>query len=174
MATTHTAQLLRVFRCFVFLFVLNLLPTTGVQAQDVGAHGCCYEIRHWLYDDFGVTVGYCIWSCNVEGDQQIVITDIVCYSDSMVITACREPENNPPCPPPSEPLNFVAQLDCDQFGQAIFPLDIECIGWEPREIDPIFYNDCKALDCDVPPRRQRNYSPTYEECHERGCCGLET
>lgn len=174
MATTHALLILRVFRCFVFLLVLSGFPSPVVQAQNAGAHGCCYEIQHWLYDEYGVTVGYCIWTCNLEGEPVIVITDIVCFSDSMVLTACREPENNPPCPSPSEPLNAVAQLDCDQFGQAIFPLDFECIGYEPHEINPELFNDCDVLDCDVPPPGQRNHSPTFNECHERGCCGLET
>lgn len=171
MATTHASLFLRVFRCFVFLLVLNLLPTTAAQAQHVGMDGCCYEFRRYHRQE---VVGHCIWLCDEEGEPRIAITDIVCDHDVMEWIGCRDPENSPPCPEAVYSGNLVVGLDCDQFGQVYWSHSCFCYPFMPWQYFPLGFTNCEEVDCEIPLPGNYQATPTYEECEEKGCCSLET
>lgn len=171
MATTHALLILRVFRCFVFLLVLSVFPVTAVQGQNVGMEGCCYEIQLFVDIEW---VGSCVWQCQENGEPILALTRIMCAFSTMEITGCREPENTPECPEPSQLGYPVAQIDCDQFGQAYWPLQYHCqnVG-HPTQTFPEF-TDCEPIDCEIPGPGQMLHSPNYEDCEERGCCAKLT
>lgn len=136
--------------------------------------GCCYEVTFYTYQR---ETGTCRWTCQVGELTFTLSTAIYCNFDVMKFIQCRDPEAEYPCGAEDLPLGHSrVSLDCDSFGVATFPLDYFCYEQLPGEVDPFWYTvDCQRTECEVPEDGSILFTPSYEECVEKGCCGtLET